>query len=100
MKRRCEERVLNRRFVLGKRDYQHQFAPLYNVRLQALEPPLQPVAQTKWPGVKCVKILSLEEGKPCFVIGTLVKEMPLKPNVLEEYAHEVRLNFISFLHFL
>ena len=35
-------------------------------------------------------ILALEEGKACVVIGTLYKQMHLKPSVLDEYSKEVR----------
>ena len=33
-------------------------------------------------------ILGLEEGEDCVVIGTLYKQMQLKPSVLDEYAKE------------
>ena len=35
-------------------------------------------------------ILALEEGKACVVVGTLYKQMQLKPSVLDEYSKEVR----------
>lgn len=35
-------------------------------------------------------ILALEEGKSCMVVGTLYKQMQLKPSVLDEYSKEVR----------
>lgn len=34
-------------------------------------------------------ILALEEGKQCIVIGTIYKQMQLKPSVLDEYSKEV-----------
>lgn len=34
-------------------------------------------------------ILGLEEGKDCIIIGTLYKQMKLKPSVLDEYSKEV-----------
>lgn len=37
-------------------------------------------------------ILALEEGKQCIVIGTLYKQMQLKPSVLDEYSKEVSWN--------
>lgn len=37
-------------------------------------------------------ILALEEGKQCIVIGTLYKQMQLKPSVLDEYSKEVVCN--------
>lgn len=36
------------------------------------------------------KVLGLEEGKECIIVGTLFKHMKLKPCVLDEYSKEVR----------
>lgn len=35
------------------------------------------------------KVLGLEEGKECILVGTLFKHMKLKPCVLDEYSKEV-----------
>ncbi len=35
-----------------------------------------------------VKILELKEGVECIVVGTLYKEMRLKPSILDEYVKE------------
>lgn len=35
-------------------------------------------------------ILGLEEGKECILVGTVFKDMKLKPCILDEYAKEVR----------
>ena len=37
-----------------------------------------------------VKILELKEEQECVVVGTLYKEMKLKPSILDEYAKDVR----------
>ena len=42
-------------------------------------------------------ILGLEGGEDCVVIGTLYKQMQLKPSVLDEYAKEVHVPVNSFL---
>lgn len=47
-------------------------------------------AQAKWgDGVPLRdKILELREGEDCVVVGTLFKDMPLKPSILDEYAKD------------
>ena len=35
------------------------------------------------------RVLEIEKGKLCFVIGTVYMDMPLKPNVLEDIARDV-----------
>lgn len=37
-----------------------------------------------------VRTLDLEEGTECVLVGTLNKDMKLKPSILEEYTKEVR----------
>lgn len=37
------------------------------------------------------RVLEVEKGKLCFVIGTVYMDMPLKPNVLEDIARDVRI---------
>ena len=39
------------------------------------------------------RIINLKEGSTSTVVGTLYKQMPLLPSVLEEYAKEVRMFF-------
>ena len=38
-----------------------------------------------WPGVPVSKILDLPEGQEVAVVGTVYKEMKLKPSILDEY---------------
>ncbi len=45
------------------------------------------------------KVLGLEEGQLCVVVGTLYKQMQLKPSILEEYSKEVGFFINSFLGF-
>ena len=35
------------------------------------------------------RVLDVEKGKLCFIIGTVYMDMPLKPNVLEDVARDV-----------
>ena len=42
----------------------------------------------QWPGVPVRKILEVEPGVECAVLGTLYKDMKLKPSVLDEYQKD------------
>lgn len=45
------------------------------------------------------RVLDVESGKVCFIVGTVYMDMVLKPNVLEDLAREVSSPvFSSFLH--
>ena len=35
------------------------------------------------------RVLDVEKGQLCFIVGTVYMEMPLKPNVLEDIARDV-----------
>ena len=35
------------------------------------------------------RVLDVERGKLCYVVGTVYTDMPLKPNVIEDLAREV-----------
>ena len=37
------------------------------------------------------RVLEVVKGKLCYIIGTVYMDMPLKPNVLEDIARDVRL---------
>src|SRR6266702_136251 len=38
------------------------------------------------------RVLDVLKGKPCFVVGTVYMDMPLKPNVLEDIGRDVSSN--------
>jgi DNA polymerase delta subunit 2 len=37
------------------------------------------------------RVLEVTKGQLCYIIGTVYMDMPLKPNVLEDVARDVRL---------
>ena len=39
-------------------------------------------------------MLDVIKGKPCFVVGTVYMDMPLKPNVLEDIGRDVSSNVL------
>jgi len=75
-------------FVIGERVYNKQFAHLYFQRLQVIRPAIQEKINSGWKDVPMKKILEVEAGVECAVIGTLYKDMKLKPSVLDEYSQD------------
>jgi len=85
---------LMKKFLYKQHQYSAQYASLYYYRLKALQPDLLKTVEQRWcveEGLPIVdRILQLGVGTKCVVTGTLFKEMPLRPNILESYAKEVR----------
>lgn len=46
-------------------------------------------ATAAWPNVPCVRVLDVPEGKVVCIVGTLFKEMAMKPSILDEYTKDV-----------
>ena len=89
--KRAEARYVNKddQFRIKKRDYERQFSQMYFYRLVKLRPLVVEAAQRAWPGVKHVRILDVPEQTEVFIVGTLYKEMALKPRILDEYTKDV-----------
>jgi DNA polymerase delta subunit 2 len=77
------------KFRIKKRDYDRQFSQLYFYRLAQLRPQVVEAAKRAWPGVEYVRVLDVPEEKEVFIVGTLYKEMSLKPSILDEYTKDV-----------
>ncbi|GAA5856203.1 hypothetical protein JCM8547_000817 [Rhodosporidiobolus lusitaniae] len=88
-------------FLTAKDDKQFgkQYANLYWLRLVVLRKRVLARARELWEGEgklqgvttppKHVKrLLEVDNGKLCYVIGTVYVDMPLKPNVLEDLARD------------
>jgi DNA polymerase delta subunit 2 len=43
------------------------------------------------------RVLDVEKGQLCYIIGTVYMDMPLKPNVMEDIARDVRTLIEAFL---
>jgi DNA polymerase delta subunit 2 len=41
------------------------------------------------------RLLEVVKGRVCYIIGTVYMDMPLKPNVLEDLARDVRFSFLK-----
>jgi DNA polymerase delta subunit OB-fold domain len=42
-------------------------------------------------------VLDVEKGQLCYIVGTVYMDMPLKPNVMEDIARDVRILIKAFL---
>ncbi|GAA5892090.1 hypothetical protein JCM6882_005692 [Rhodosporidiobolus microsporus] len=92
---------LRPRFVLSKEDKQFakQYANLYWLRLIELRQRVLQRAADRWAGKGKLegvstppqhvnRLLEIENGQLCYVMGTVYVDMPLKPNVLEDLARD------------
>ncbi|RKP10662.1 DNA polymerase alpha/epsilon subunit B-domain-containing protein [Thamnocephalis sphaerospora] len=80
-------------FLLKERSYQQQYANVYFQRLNRLKAPAAAEAKRRWSkqhGIQNVlpRILDVQTGQLCCVVGTVYVDMKLKPNVLEDVARE------------
>ena len=97
----------------ANRSYQHQYANIYFLRLRLLRDFVEENARKRWKNVDGAylerfglastklphtgnpiyvpRVLDIVKGKLCYMIGTVYLDMPLKPNVLEDIARDVRL---------
>lgn len=83
------------RFSLERKIY-GQYFQLYYQRLMLLLPRLKEAVAAKWPGAAPhVKVLDLKEGEECVIMGTLYKDMKLKPSILDDYVKDAGLGGTS-----
>uniref|UniRef100_A0A7S0RED1 DNA polymerase delta small subunit n=1 Tax=Pyramimonas obovata TaxID=1411642 RepID=A0A7S0RED1_9CHLO len=76
------------RFIVEKKSFKEQYAQLYFTRLMLTSPRVREAIKEKFPEAKVAKILDLEDGQECVIVGTLYKDMLLKPTILDEYTKE------------
>eukprot|EP01018_Ginkgo_biloba_P029266 Gb_31965 [translate_table: standard] len=77
------------RYELRMQRYKgQQYSHLYYSRLHKFREILNGLVTKQWPNLPVCTILGLEDGKECVVIGTLYKQMQLKPSILDEYSKE------------
>ncbi|KAJ8515537.1 hypothetical protein ONZ45_g7052 [Pleurotus djamor] len=75
------------------KSYRHQYSNIYFVRLGKLRDFVLGRAQEKWKDIEgnpvmIPRVLEVEKGQLCYIVGTVYMEMPLKPNVLEDIAKD------------
>ncbi|DBA81928.1 hypothetical protein WJX77_005299 [Trebouxia sp. C0004] len=76
------------RFKLATQAFDRQYAHIYFQRLMLMKPPLLTKVRQKWPGVQLANILTLPENDEVLVVGTVYKDMKLKPSILDEYVKD------------
>jgi len=87
------EAMYKQDFYIVKKQFSQQFSNLYFKRLEALRPVLKAkiASNSKYASAALAdNVLSVVSKQPAIVIGTLYKDMKLKPNILLEYTKEVR----------
>ncbi|KAF4603964.1 hypothetical protein EYR40_001139 [Pleurotus pulmonarius] len=82
-------------FIIGNanKSYKYQYSNIYFMRLQYLRECVLEKAERKWKNldgdpVLVDRVLEVEKGQLCYIIGTVYMDMPLKPNVLEDIARD------------
>ncbi|OMO62998.1 DNA polymerase alpha/epsilon, subunit B [Corchorus capsularis] len=76
-------------FEIQKEVYRgQQYSQIYFARLHMMRTLLYSLVPNWKPHVPVCKVLGLELGKVCIVVGTLYKHMKLKPCILDEYSKE------------
>eukprot|EP00961_Rhodomonas_salina_P074306 998168-Rhodomonas_salina.1 len=77
----------SRKFVTQEKQLAAQYADMYFTRLHTLKKGLLATGAQKWKGRGKVvdRILEAEVDSLSVVVGTVFKEMKLRPNILDEY---------------
>ncbi|GAB2227478.1 hypothetical protein Droror1_Dr00009300 [Drosera rotundifolia] len=76
-------------FYIEKEQYRgQQYSQIYFARLHFMRTLLYSLIPGWKPQIPVCKVLGLEEGKECILVGTLYKRMKLKPMILDEYSKE------------
>ncbi|KAG2183722.1 hypothetical protein INT43_006733 [Umbelopsis isabellina] len=80
-------------YIVKDHTFRQQYSNIYFVRLTKLRKATLEAAQERWSGLPeksefVPKVLDIQAGKLCYVVGTVYMEMPLKPNILEDINKE------------
>ncbi|GJE86843.1 DNA polymerase subunit delta-2 [Phanerochaete sordida] len=77
----------------ANKSYKHQYANIYFVRLRLLRSFVEENAQRLWKEVAgdpvfVPRVLEVQKGQLCYIVGTVYMDMPMKPNVLDDIARD------------
>lgn len=77
-------------FLIKKKNFDYQYAPLYAERLITMRAEIQKYAVKKWNNEYAIKknLEDLVINEKSIIIGTLYKEMKKKPSILKELAED------------
>jgi DNA polymerase delta subunit 2 len=78
------------------KQYQHQYADMYFLRLAVLKPIVEQRAEEAWKdfelgdekATRVDRVLDVRQGELCWVVGTVYMELGLKPNILDDISKE------------
>lgn len=84
---------MSKKYLVPAKQFSQQYSHLYSKRVQECRKLLEVVARTKYGNEVAIlsKIIECETMKPgeeCVLIGTVYKEMQLKPSVLDEFRDQ------------
>lgn len=79
-----------------EKNYAHQFADMYFLRLAQLKKAVMQKAHEAWDGFELAgekatfveRVLDVRQGELCWMVGTVYMEMAMKPNVLDDISKE------------
>ncbi|KZM21614.1 DNA polymerase delta small subunit Cdc1 [Ascochyta rabiei] len=79
-----------------EKNYAHQFADMYFLRLARLRKAVKTKAHDAWDEFELggdkpafvQRVLDVRQGELCWIVGTVYMEMALKPNVLDDISKE------------
>ncbi|RHN47965.1 putative DNA-directed DNA polymerase [Medicago truncatula] len=97
----CSYESLDESFEIGKEMYRgQQYSQIYFARLHLMRTLLYSLVPHWKPNTPVCTVLGLEEGKECVIVGTLFKNMKLKPCILDEYSKQrsVPVKSHNFVH--
>ncbi|KAJ3216695.1 DNA polymerase delta subunit 2 [Dinochytrium kinnereticum] len=93
----CSFANLNEPFLVKERSYVQQFAGIYFTRLNMLRPAVMEMCKKRWamPGASggpsptfVKRILDVPRVGNSYFVGTVYKDMPLKPSILDELTQD------------
>jgi len=79
------------RFMVKDKQFDRQFSHIYSKRTQEMGSTVRDAARKRWGAAGIAfkeRIIELALGEEAALVGTLYKDMPKKPCVLDEYADE------------
>ncbi|XP_015898943.3 DNA polymerase delta small subunit isoform X1 [Ziziphus jujuba] len=79
---------LDETFEIKEKYGGQQYSHIYFARLHMMRTIIYSLVPNWKPHIPVCKILGMEKGKECIIVGTLYKHMKLKPCILDEYSKE------------
>ncbi|KAI8644698.1 DNA polymerase alpha/epsilon subunit B-domain-containing protein [Parasitella parasitica] len=84
---------LREQLIIKKHSYNQQYASMYYIRLLKIRQALSDACELKWASLPekpryIHKILEIQPGELCYMLGTIYLEMPAKPNVMNSLEDE------------